>query len=227
MSALPLKLYFHSLSSFCWKPLIALYENNTPFEPVLVDPTDETSSAAFRAVWPLAKFPVLRDEARDCTVAESTIVVEYLDAHYPGPIRFVPADADDAWRTRMWERVFDNYVQHPMQKIVGDRLRAAGKNDPFGVEQARTDLRRTYTLIERQLEGKTWIMGEAFTLADCAAAPALFYANTVEPFGQAHAPLSAYLGRLMARPSFARVLKEAEPYFPMFPMEKKPSIAAP
>jgi glutathione S-transferase len=127
----------------------------------------------------------------------------------------------------MWDRFFDHYVQEPMQKIVTDRLRPAGKNDVYGVEQAKAQLREAYEVIERELAAKSWMMDAAFTLADCAAAPALFYANTVVPFGEEHRKLSAYLGRLMARPSFARVLEEAEPYFRLFPMEKKPAIARP
>jgi glutathione S-transferase len=220
-----LKLYFHPLASFCHKALIAFYENAIPFEPVIVDLLDETSSAAFRAVWPMAKMPVLRDDARARTVAESTIVIEYLDAHYSGTTRFLPADPDLAWQTRMWDRFFDHYVQEPMQKIVTDRLRPAGANDVFGVDQAKAQLRQAYAVIEQQMAAKTWTMGDAFTLADCAAAPALFYANTVVPFAKTHIELTGYLGRLMARPSFARVLEEAEPYFRLFPMEQKPQIA--
>ncbi len=219
-----LKLYFHPLASFCWKSLIALYENDTPFEPIVVDPMDDESSAAFRAIWPIAKMPVLRDEARDCTVAESTIVIEYLDEFFPGPTRFLPADPDGAWRARMWDRFYDCYVQEPMSKIVTDNLRPEGGSDPFGVERAKDLLRTAYDVAERELEGKTWALGNDFTLADCAAAPALFYANTVVPFDAAQRNLSAYLARLMARPSFARVLDEAEPFFTMFPMETKPRI---
>jgi glutathione S-transferase len=222
-----LKLYFHPLASFCHKALIALYENGITFEPVIVDLLDETSSTAFRAVWPMAKMPVLRDDARDRTVPESTIIVEYLEAYYPGPTRFLPADPDSAWQTRTWDRFYDHYVQEPMQKIVTDRLRPVGKNDAYGVEQAKTQLRKAYQVIEPELEAKTWMMGDAFTLADCAAAPALFYANTVVPFPETHGKLAAYLDRLMARPSFARVLEEAQPYFRLFPMEKKPQIARP
>jgi glutathione S-transferase len=221
---MPLKLYFHPLASFCHKALIALYENDVPFEPIVVDLADERSSAAFKAVWPMARMPVLRDETRNLTIAESTIVIEYLDRHYPGTTRFVPADGDLAWQTRMWDRIYDHYVQEPMQKIVTDRLRPDGQNDSFGVERARSQLGEIYELIERELAGKTWMMGNAFTLADCAAAPALFYANTVVPFGAAHERLPAYLERLMTRPSFARVLEEAAPYFRFFPMETKPRI---
>ena len=220
-----LKLYFHPLASFCHKALIALYENDTPFEPVIVDLADERSAAAFKAVWPMGRFPALRDEARGRTIAESTIIVEYLDAFHPGRTRFIPADVDAAWRTRMWDRFHDEYVEKPMQKIVTDRLRPQGKNDPLGVEQARAQLVEAYVVLEREMKSNRWAVGEDFTLADCSAGPALFYANTVEPFG-ARGHLTAYLDRLMARASFARVLREAEPYFSLFPMERKPRIAA-
>jgi glutathione S-transferase len=219
-----LKLYCHPLASFCHKALIALYENAIPFEPVLVDLSDEASSTAFRAVWPMAKMPVLRDEERDRTVAEATIVIEYLDARHPGPTRFLPTDPDQAWQTRMWDRFYDHYVQEPMQKIVTDRLRPEGTNDSYGVEQARGQLNQAYAVVEQALEAKAWMMGSAFTLADCAAAPALFYANTVVPFGESQERLKAYLGRLIARPSYARVLEEAQPYLTLFPMERKPQI---
>lgn len=217
-----LKLYFHPLSSFCHKALIALYEAQTPFEPVFVDLSDEKSSAALRSLWPMAKFPVLRDEKRNCTVAESTVIIEYLDAYYPGPARFVPADPDLAWQARMRDRFYDLYVHLPMQKIVGDRLRPAGATDPFGVEEARANLRRVYGMIDRDMAGRTWAVGDGFSLADCAASPALFYANTVEPFGPAQKNLQSYFGRLMSRPSYVRTIEEAQPYFVYFPMEIKP-----
>ena len=220
-----LKLYFHPLASFCHKALIALYENCIPFEPIIVDLRDDVSSAAFRAISPMAKMPVLRDEARSRTVAESTIIIEFVDAHYPGRTQFVPTDVDRAWQTRMWDRFYDHYVQEPMQKIVTDRLRPEGKNDTYGVELAKVQLRAAYRVIEQEMQSKVWTMGNDFTLADCAAAPALFYANTVVPFAEAYKNLPAYLDRLMARPSFARVLKEAQPYFGLFPMERKPQIA--
>jgi glutathione S-transferase len=220
-----LKLYFHPLASFCHKALIALYENRIPFEPIIVDLRDEVSSAAFRAISPMAKMPVLRDEARSRTVAESTIIIEFVDAHYPGRTQFVPTDVDRAWQTRMWDRFYDHYVQEPMQKIVTDRLRPEGKNDAYGVELAKVQLRAAYRVIEQEMQSKVWTMGNDFTLADCAAAPALFYANTVVPFAEAHKNLPAYLDRLMARPSFAQVLEEAQPYFGLFPMERKPQIA--
>jgi glutathione S-transferase len=212
-----LHLYFHPLASFCHKALIALYENGTPFEPVLVDLGKEAERAALLKLWPIGKFPVLRDAARDKTVPESTVIIEYLDRYYPGRTRFIPEDADHAWQTRLRDRFYDLYVHDPMQKIVGDRLRPDGGKDPHGVEEAKARLKTSYAMIEREMATQTWAAGEAFSLADCAAAPALFYANEVMPFDQTHPKVAAYLDRLKARPSYARVLKEAEPYFAMFP----------
>lgn len=212
-----LTLHFHPLASFCWKPLIAFYENGTPFEPVIVDLGDEASRAAFLKVSPTGKMPALRDDARDRTVLESTIVVEYLAARYPGPVELVPADVDLALQVRQADRFYDFYVQHPMQKIVGDRLRPKDKTDPFGVEEARAQLRNSYAIIEKEMAGRTWAVAEAFTMADCAAAPALFYANKVEPFGEKFPAVRRYHDRLLARPSFARVIEEAQPYFKLFP----------
>jgi glutathione S-transferase len=212
-----LKLYYHPLASYCWKALIALYENGTPFEPRLVDLADKASREDFLALWPIGKFPVLRDEARGCLVPEATIIIEYLARHYPGATELVPADADLAWRTRLRDRFFDLYVHEPMQKIVTDKLRPEGKNDPHGVELAKAQLRTSYDMIESEMRGKAWAMGEAFTIADCAASPALFYANKVMPFGDTHKTVADYLERLTRRPAIARVLDEAQPYFGMFP----------
>jgi glutathione S-transferase len=212
-----LRLYFHPLSSFCWKVLVALYENDTPFEPLIVDLGDADSNAAFKKIWPIGKFPVLRDEARDQTIPESSIIIEYLAQHYPGPIKLVPEDADLARETRLSDRFYDLHVHIHMQNIVGDRLRPEGKKDPLGVEQARTRLTTALGMIEADMAGKTWAMGDAFTMADCAAAPALYYANKVVPFEATHKHAAAYLGRLMKRPSFARAVREAEPYRHLFP----------
>jgi glutathione S-transferase len=211
-----LTLHFHPLASFCHKALIALYENDTPFTPKLVDLASETERAALLKLWPIGKFPVLRDDIRDQTVPESSIIIEYLDRHYPGRTRFIPDAADRAWQMRLRDRFYDLYVHEPMQKIVLDRLRPAGKNDPQGVEDAKARLRTSYGMIDREMAAATWAMGDAFSLADCAAAPALFYANEVMPF-DAYKNVAAYFDRLKARPSYARVLKEAEPYFAMFP----------
>jgi glutathione S-transferase len=214
-----LTLYFHPLASYCHKALIALYENDTPFTPNIVDLSNESERAALLKLWPIGKFPVLRDDARNQTIPESTVIVEYLDRHYPGRTQFIPADADSAWPTRLRDRFYDLYVHEPMQKIVGDRLRPSGKKDPHGVEEARARLRTSYRMIDDEMAAQTWAAGDAFSLADCAAAPALFYANEVIPFGETHKNVAAYFDRLKARPSYARVLKEAEPYFAMFPRE--------
>ncbi len=213
-----LTLHFHPLSSFCWKALIALYENDVPFAPNMVDLGDPSERAALLKLWPIGKFPVLRDDARGETVPESSVVIEYLDRHYPGTTQFIPDEPGLALQTRLRDRFYDLYVHLPMQKIIGDRLRPEGKKDPHGVEEARAQLRTSYAMIERQMATGIWAMGSAFSLADCAAAPSLFYGNMVVPL-DAHKNLSAYFERLKARPSFARVLREAAPYFNMVPKE--------
>ncbi|HKZ97778.1 MAG TPA: glutathione S-transferase family protein [Hyphomicrobiaceae bacterium] len=212
-----LKLYFHPLSSFCQKALVAFYENDTPFEGHIVDLADETQRANFKQIWPIGKFPVLRDEAKDRTIPESSIIIEYLAQHYPGRIKLVPGDADLARQTRMRDRFYDLYVNAPMQKVVTDKLRPAGKNDPHGVEQAKALLETALGMVDKDMGTKTWAMGENFSMADCAAAPALYYANLVMPFGATHKNAAAYFGRLMERPSFARAVKEAQPYHTLFP----------
>lgn len=212
-----LTLYFHPLSSFCWKALIALYENDTPFTPQPVNLADEAERAALLKMWPIGKFPVLRDETRGQTIPETSIIIDYLDLYYPGPTRFIPADADLGWQTRLCDRFYDLYVHLPMQEIVGDRLRPQGAKDPHGVEEARARIQSCYGMIDKQMDNRTWATGEAFSLADCAAAPALFYADKVQPFGDEYRNLRRYFDRLKARPAFTRVLQEAEPYFKMFP----------
>jgi len=212
-----MRLYFHPFASFCQKVLVALYENDVPFEPHVVDLGDEASSAEFKRIWPIGKFPVLRDEARARTIPESSMIIEYLARHYPGKTALVPEDADLAWETRLCDRFYDLYVNVPMQKIVTDRVRPAGRNDPHGVEEARSLLRTAYRLIDQEMETRTWAIGDAFSMADCAAAPAMYYANLVMPFRDTHRNAAAYLGRLMERPSFARVVEEAKPYSALFP----------
>lgn len=212
-----LTLHYHPLASFCWKVLIGLYENDIAFTPVIVDLGDAQSRAAFQALWPMGKMPVLVDAANGETVPETSVILDYLDRHHPGPVRFVPSDPDQAWRVRLWDRVFDLYVQGPMQAIVADRIRPPGHNDPFGLAQARAQLAAGCALIEGELGERTWVSGDAFGLADCAAAPALFYADKVAPLLPDYPLTAAYLERLKARPSMMRVLAEAEPYFHMFP----------
>ena len=214
-----LRLYYHPFASFCQKALIAFYENGIAFEGVIVDLGDPESRAAFAAVWPLAKFPVLRDEARGLTIPESTTVIEYLALHHPGPAQLIPREPEAALQARIWDRFYDNYVQLPMQKIVGDRLRPADRRDPHGVAEARALLDTTYGILEAEMAAKPWAAGEAFTLADCAAAPALYYADLVHAFAADHPRLQGYFQRLLARPSFARVVEEAKPYRHLFPQE--------
>jgi glutathione S-transferase len=223
---MPLKLYMHPFASFCQKVLIALYENGTPFDAHLVDLGNETARAGFLKVWPIGQFPVLCDEEKGRTIPESTIIIEYLAENHPGPVALVPADRDLALQARLWDRFFDLRIHEPMQKIVTDNLRPPGKNDPYGVERARDQLRTAYGVVEEQLRGKTWAIGDAFTMADCAAAPALFYANLVEPFAS-YANMAAYYQRLLQRPSFARVVREAEPYFANFPVKNVKPAAPP
>ena len=213
-----LKLYYHPLSSFCWKTLIALYESDTPFEPVLVNLGEETSRADFLAIWPIGKFPVLRDETRDWMIPESSIIIEYLAQHYPGRSKLVPTDPDVARQVRMRDRFFDLYIHVPMQRIVGERLRPKDQRDPLGVEQARSQMKTALAMLDGEIGSKQWAMGDSYTMADCAASPPLFYADKIGMMA-AHKNARAYLDRLKARPSFARVLKEAEPYFAMFPSE--------
>lgn len=214
-----LKLYFHPFSSFCQKVLIALYENDTPFDPIIVDFSNEASSAAFKKVWPIGKFPVLRDEAKGHTVPESNIIIEYLAQHYPGKTQLVPADGELSWQVRLWDRFYDLYVNTPMQKAVIDVLRPEGKGDPLGVEQAKALLKTAYGIIEQEMQTKVWAVGDSFSMADCAAGPAMFYANLVLPFGETHKGVAAYLDRLSKRPSFARAIEEAKPYRANFPIK--------
>lgn len=214
---MPLTLYFHPLSSFCWKVLIALYEADLRFEPRLVNLGDPVDRAAFEAVWPLAKFPVLRDNVRGKTIPESSIIIDYLARTEPSAGSLVPSDPDLAMQTRLIDRLIDGYIHLPFQQVVGERMRPDGQHDPFGVEQARGQIRSGYKLIAGMIAGP-WAMGQTFTLADCAALPALFYADYAVPLVD-WPELLAYLGRLKARPSVARVLAEAEPFFQYFPLK--------
>jgi glutathione S-transferase len=214
-----LRLYYHPFSSFCQKALIALYELDIAFEPVVVDLGNPVSRADFQALWPLAKFPVLRDEEWGLTLPESSIVIEYLARLRPERQTLLPEDPDTALQARLWDRFFDGYVNQPMQKIVADRLRPPDRLDPHGVKEARALLDTAYGIAEPQVAARRWATGDYFTLADCAAAPALFYADWVHPFRERFPALASYFDRLMARPSFARAVDEAKPYRHLFPKE--------
>lgn len=211
-----LTLHYHPLSSYCWKALIALHENDTPFTPNLVSLGDESEADALRKLWPPGQFPVLEDTARGKTLPESSIIIEYLDANYPGRTRFLPADSNAALEVRLRDRFFDLHMQAPMQAFNANILRPADKKDAFGAEQSRAKLKLAKQMVEDLMASRTWAAGEDFSMADCAAVPALYYANIIEPLGPSG---RRYLERLSARPSIARVLREAEPFFQYVPRE--------
>jgi glutathione S-transferase len=216
---LSLTLYYHPLASFCHKVLLALYENETPFEGRVVDLADEGSSAEMLSYWPVGKFPVIRDARREVTIPETSIIIEYLAQHYPGRRALIPSDPAQALEARLWDRFFDQYIHAPMQKVVTDRIRPAGASDPFGVDEAKATMARAYGVLEQRMERREFAAGDDFSIADCAAGPALFYAAIAHPFHETHPRSAAYLARLMARPSFVRVLDEARPYLVMFPLK--------
>ena len=207
-----LTLHFHPLSSLCWKALIGLYELEIPFEKHLVDLSDGATRADFVRLWPIGKFPVLRDHGTQRTVPESTIILEYV-----GGQRLIPTAPDRGLDCRLRDRLYDTYIHVPMQKIVGDRLRPEGQRDPLGVANARAQMETAYALVDDQLGDGPWAMGADFTLADCSAFPALFYGDKVAPFTKRWSHLAAYFERLQRRPSVARVLEEAAPYLKNFP----------
>lgn len=209
-------LYAHPFASYCWKVLIALYENGTDFTYRSLTPEDPAAGAELAALWPIGRFPVLSDQGR--AVIESSVIVEYLDRHYPGPARMIPADPDQALEARFMDRIFDNEVMTPMQNIVGNALRPAEARDPYGVEKARAALDKIYLWLDAKLAAREWAIGDAFSLGDCAAAGALFYADWVHPIAAKLTHLRAYRTRLLARPTVARVVDEARPYRPLFPL---------
>jgi glutathione S-transferase len=210
-----LALFAHPFSSYCQKVMIALYENETPFTLRLLDPNDPVTLAEFAALWPLKRFPLLLDGDRP--IAEATIIVEHLSLHYPGPVQLIPDDADALLETRFVDRFFDNYVQTPQGKIVRDAMREEDQRDTQGVAEARAMLETAYAWLERRMAGREWAVADRFSLADCSAAPALFYADWTYPISDAFPNVRSYRGRLNARPSFARAITEARPYRSLFP----------
>lgn len=216
-----LTLYSHPLASYCHKVLIALYEAGTPFEAVTVDLGDPGAHARLVELWPVGKLPVLQDAGRGVTLLEASIIIEHLDQAHPGPEPMLPADPDRRLQARLWDRFFDLYVQGPMQKIVFDSFRPEDQKDAPGVAEAEQQLRQAYAMVERHMAGRDWAAGEAFSIADCAAAPALFFAGILVPFGADHPALEGYFERLVARPSVRRVLVEAQPWFEYFPFRER------
>ncbi|SAL22043.1 glutathione S-transferase domain-containing protein [Caballeronia terrestris] len=209
-----MKLYAHPFSSYCQKVLIALRENETPFEYRILD--EETIREEHAALWPLKRFPLLVDEGR--TVPESSIIIEYLALNHPGPVRLIPDDPRDALDVRLMDRFFDNYIMTPMQTIVFDRMRAPEDRDNAGVANARSMLEVAYRWLDQTMNDREWAAGGAFSMADCAAAPSLFYADWTHPIADEFGNVRSYRERLLARPSVVRVVDDARPYRSFFPL---------
>ncbi len=210
------KLYFHPFSSYCQKALVALYENAVPFEPQLLEGPDAPASRELAALWPIKRFPVLVDGAQ--TILEASCIIEHVGLRMPGPVRLIPADPQVALEVRMLDRFFDNYISTPQQAIVFNAMRPEASRDAFGVAQARAMLDTAYAWLDQRMAGREWAAAGQFSLADCGAAPFLFYADWTHPFGDRFPHLSAYRQRLLQRPSFARAVDEARPYRGYFPL---------
>jgi len=210
-----LQLFGHPFSSYCQKALIALYENDTPFDFRLLEPSEKRTLVEFARLSPMRKMPLLVDGDR--VVLESSVIIEYLGRKHPGPVRLIPEDEDAALEARTLDRAFDSYIMTPMQKFVFDCMRPAEVRDPTGVQEAADVLDRAYAWLDKLLDGRAWAAGDDFSLADCAAAPSLFYADWVRPIPDRLANLRDYRRRLLARPSFARAVDEARPYRAYFP----------
>lgn len=209
-----LELFAHPFSSYCWKVLIPLYENGTAFEYRMIGPDHPENGAELARHTPTGRFPLLLDDGR--AVLESSVIIEHLDLHYPGPIRFVPDDRAAALEVRMLDRIFDNQVMTQMMRVVNDALRPPERGDRVEVAEAKAMLERGYAWLDRWMQGREWACGD-FSLADCAAAPSLFYADWVHPIAEEYTALRGYRARLLARPSVARTVEEARPYRPFFP----------
>lgn len=209
-------LYAHPFASYCWKVLVALYENGTAFTYRSLGPEDPQAATELEALWPLKKFPVLVDAGQP--LIESSVIIEYLTLRYPGSARLIPADPDAALEVRFLDRYFDNYIMTPVSKIVTNQLRPDDRRDPYGVDEARRALEAAYGWLETHMMRRMWAAGEEFTLADCAAAPALFYADWAHPIGERFPHVRGYRSRLLSRPSVARVVDEARPFRSLFPL---------
>jgi len=209
-----IELFAHPFSSYCQKALIAFYENDIPFTYRMLE--DAGVGEELEALWPMKRFPILRENER--VVLEATILIEYLHIHHPGPVQLIPADPDLALEARMLDRFFDNYVMTPQGKFVFDALRPPEDRDPYGVSEARKLLDTSYAWLNERMQGRTWAVGEHFTLADCAAAPSLFYADWTHPIPKRYGNLISYRARLLERPSFVRAVDEARPFRHYFPL---------
>ena len=211
-----LELYGHPFAAFVWKPLIALYEREVAFTFRMVDGDHPDNLARMAELSPTGQFPALVDG--DHYVTQSNAIIEYLDLYHGAAAPMVPADPREALEARMMTDVFDDYIADPMQRIVGDALRERHETDPRGVANAHAILERSYAWLDKKLRVRSWAASDRFSIADCAAAPALFYADWVHPIDTEYSALAAYRARLLARPSVARVVDEARPYRSFFPL---------
>ena len=211
-----LTLYAHPFSSYSQKVLVALYENGTPFEWRLLSPDHPQVLQDWATLWPLKRMPVLVDAGR--SIVEASIIIEHLGLEHPGPVPLLPADPHAALEVRTMDRFFDNYISTPQQRIVFDSLRPEDRRDPHGVAEARAQLDTAYAWLDQWLDSRTWAAGDDFSVADCGAAPFLFYADWTHRIDPSFARVIAYRQRLLARPSFARAVDEARPYRPLFPL---------
>lgn len=211
-------LHYHPLSSYCWKVLIALYEKEIPFEARMVNLGDADARAAYKALWPTAKIPLLEDAG--AVVPETSIMIEHIDRRHPGGVSLLPAEPDAQLTARLWDRLYDAYVMTPMQRYIAQLLRPESERDARTLEETNAEMAAAYDLIEERMGDHQFAARDTFTIADCAAAPALFYAATIVRFPDGHIKLATYFERLMARPSVARVISEAQPFFQYYPMRE-------
>jgi len=211
-----IQFFGHPFSSYCQKAQIAFYENDIHFDYRLLEPTEPANGEEFARLWPIKKFPIIVENGR--TLLEATIIIEYLAVHHPGPVKLMPIDPDAAIEARMLDRFFDNYVMTPQGRCVFDVLRPPEHRDPYGVAEARAMLETSYAWLDERMATRTWAIGEGFTLADCAAAPSLFYADWTHAIPEKHKHLHAYRARLLKRPSVARAVDGGRPYRHYFPL---------
>jgi glutathione S-transferase len=210
-----IELLGHPFSSYTWKALIAFYETRVPFEFRIIDGDHPRNVARLNKISPVGKFPAIVDGG--VSLSEASIVIDYLQDRYPGPAKLIPDEPAAALDVRLLDRFFDNYVMTPMQRIVGDFIRAPHERDAKTVAEAKDMLQRSYAWLDRRMAGRTYACGDDFTLADCAAAPSLFYADWVCEIPPELNALRAYRARLLARPSVKRCVDEARPYRHFFP----------
>lgn len=211
-----LELFAHPFSSYSQKALIAFYENDIPFTFRMLSSAEPANGEELVRLWPIQRFPILVEAGR--TILEATSIIEHLAVHHPGPVKLIPVDPAAAVEVRMLDRVFDNYVMTPQGKCVFDAIRPEANRDPHGVAEARAMLNTAYAWLNKRMARREWAVGETFTLADCAAAPSLFYADWTHPIPAELEHLHAYRARLLARPSFARAVDGGRPYRSLFPL---------